>query len=304
MPSGKTLFTIIGLFVAIIALSTFSINSPTVVENWWNGIQFTTKSVPFIKHQGKETAFGGSYVSPNMLDNKGKFVSVPNYQSILSPRFSNTQYGAHIKYSTPNTQNMGVPVDPLTFGNMTKENFHSSSNLSSCGKGNNNVDDVPSSYTNGNRQQVHNSLDGAPVSGSDLPIGTMSSMDGNGNPEQHVVYNRLMVANTKSRLRGLGDPIRGDLAIVPCQSGWFSVSPNLSVDLNQGAMNVMAGAGGGGESYNKLMNLIMSASGGTKTALGGVDLANNLPQYKANMAGDYSSTLRAGMSDLQVTAFP
>jgi hypothetical protein len=39
-----------------------------------------------------------------------------------------------------------------------------------------------------------------------------------------VVYDRYIYANQKSRTHGLGDPIRGDLPIVPCGSGWFNMS--------------------------------------------------------------------------------
>jgi hypothetical protein len=144
------------------------------------------------------------------------------------------------------------------------------------------------------------------VSGSDLPVGTMSTMDGAGNLDQFIAFNRIMPANTKSssRLRAGGDPIRGDLAIVPCQSGWFSVYPDIARDVQEGAMNVLAGAGGGGESYNNLMNLIVSASGGSQTALGGVNLADSIPQYNANMATSMSSQLKSAMGDINVTAFP
>ena len=59
--------------------------------------------------------------------------------------------------------------------------------------------------------------------------------------EAVAVYDRLIFANQKSRLAGLGDPIRGDLPIAPINDGWFrpSVAPNI--DLRQGAIHVIAG---------------------------------------------------------------
>jgi hypothetical protein len=301
MSNKIILLSVIGIFIVIFAL--YKLRKP-VVENWWDGIQFSTKNMPYTIQDGQEVALPAHHLTTSLLG-KGQFVSVPNYKSVLPPRFSNTQYGAHIKYNMPDTKNQGVPCEPLTFGNMaseTKENYSCSGNEGlKCGA-EQPVDkyQVSPGYTSGNHQEVYDSLPKSEIT-SDLPIGTMSTLDGGDNPEQYIVYNRLMVANTKSRLRGLGDLIRGDLPIDHREHSdrqWFSVAPNISTDLHAGAMNVLAGAGGGGESYNKLMQLISHASGGTKTALGGVDLAD------PNLAGEHLVNLHPNTGDVQVTAFP
>jgi Family of unknown function (DUF5850) len=59
--------------------------------------------------------------------------------------------------------------------------------------------------------------------------------------EQVINYDRLIFANQKSRLNGRGDPIRGDLPIVPINDGWFRPSVNANIDLRQGAINIIAG---------------------------------------------------------------
>lgn len=64
-------------------------------------------------------------------------------------------------------------------------------------------------------------------------------------PEDSVVYDRLIFSNTKSRLRGDGDPLRGDLRIIPDSykkgtDRWFQVSVNPSVDLQQGAFGLQS----------------------------------------------------------------
>lgn len=334
MFGSKFLVTVIGIFLAIFAIYNLDFGKP-VVENWWGGTQFSTRAMPGARlPNGEEVAIGGNYLNPNTMGNN-KFVSTPAFQAVLSPRFSNVQYGANIKYNMPDRENMGVPCEPLTFGDMAKENYAPRAQApqapqvqenyscgsgqcgggapASCGKGGYGMGhrvaggyELPSGYTNGNYQDVYDSIPGKMVSGSDLPVGTMSTMDGAGNLDQFMAFNRIMVANTKSssRLRAGGDPIRGDLAIVPCQSGWFSVYPDIARDVQEGAMNVLAGAGGGGESYNNLMNLIVSASGGSQTALGGVNLADSIPQYNANMATSMSSQLKSAMGDINVTAFP
>ena len=101
--------------------------------------------------------------------------------------------------------------------------------------------------------------------------------------EPVVVYDRMIYANQKSRLAGLGDPIRGDLPIAPINDGWFrpSVAPNI--DLRQGAINVIAGACN--ETSNSLRDLQMDYSG--KTALSNENIGNE------TMVGD-----------VVITAFP
>lgn len=55
-----------------------------------------------------------------------------------------------------------------------------------------------------------------------------------------IVYDRLIFSNTRSRLRGDGDPIRGDLRIIPKVQ--VSINPvNPLIDLNKGAMEQLMG---------------------------------------------------------------
>lgn len=343
MPSGKILFTLITVSLVIMAIANMGMEKPAVVENWWGAGQFSTRYMPGMKDkQGNETAFSGNYFDPNAMMGSNKFVSVPSFQSVLSPRFSNVQYGANIRYNMPDRANLGSPCDPLSVGNNMKERYvppqqqmrqapPSRENYSACGSpcGSGQCDgnsppacgkgglgmghavsdgySVPAGYTNGNYQSVYDSLPSVGFNvGGDVPKGEISTVNELGETEQFMAFSRLMPANTKSssRLRSQGDVIRGDLAIVPCQSGWFSVYPDIARDVQEGAINVLAGAdaGVGSESYSKLMKLVTSA--GPSTTFGGVDLSEALPMYNANMAGDNLVTLKAGMSDINVTSFP
>lgn len=69
-----------------------------------------------------------------------------------------------------------------------------------------------------------------------------------GTETQPVVYDRLMFSNQRSRLRGQGDYIRGDLQITPDNykagyqhNNWFQVSVKPERDLNPGAMEHLGG---------------------------------------------------------------
>jgi len=342
MLSGKFLFTLVGIVLAMVAVCNADFNSQPIIENWGGNPAQTVTAMPIVvAGNGQATAFSGNYFDPGSLRGSGKFVSVPSYQAVLSPRFSNVQYGANIRYNMPDRENLAAPCNPLTFGDMAKENYSAprqqqaqqtrenfscgsgqcgSNDGVSCGKGGYGLGhkvaggyELPVGYTNGNYGDVYNGLtyDGKPApvvsqpctdnpTSASLPVGTMTTMDALGNPEQFVVMNRLMNTNLKSRKRSLGDPIRGDLAITPCQQGWFSVYPTINVDLNPGAMNVLGGHQVG-ESNSKLMELLMNASGGARTTFGGVDFSD---APRVNMTPQYGAALSAASTDVNVTAFP
>ena len=100
---------------------------------------------------------------------------------------------------------------------------------------------------------------------------------------QILNYDRLIFANQKSRLYGRGDPIRGDLPIVPINDGWFRPSVQANIDLRQGAMNVIGGSDN--STANALRALQAEWSG--KTALAQKDIS-----------------LGSAQGDIIVTAFP
>ena len=59
-----------------------------------------------------------------------------------------------------------------------------------------------------------------------------------------VIYDRMIFANKKHRTYAQSDFIRGDLAITPCNTGWFQVPADPATQLNAGAMQMMGGAFG------------------------------------------------------------
>ena len=238
--------------------------------------------------------------------NKGDLYSIPGtYQSILNPRFSNTDYGANIRYNMPSYENQAVPCEPLTFGKIAQRHFPSKesycgggpqnmsfntmanlpvegyasnyastgppapphkkphgpvpagccrgSGVPTCNKGGGTPPALqhfgapltPAGYAVGNfnaeTEKAYKAAEYPDVS-SMLPVGDMTTLNALGQSDQPIIYDRYMFANRNSRLKGRGDPIRGDLAVVPCATGWFRPSVQPNIDLQQSALNVMGGS--------------------------------------------------------------
>ena len=156
----------------------------------------------------------------------------------------------------------------------------------------------PSSYTNGNYSQVM--LAGmAPDLVSDSAVNaepTASYLTLDGEMKQPIVYDRYMYANRNSRLRAMGDPIRGDLPIVPASGNWFTPSVHPNIDLQAGAINVLSGVGN--ETNQQLAQLIYASSGGADTAIGGVSMNG------FNMSNQMPGFTGAGRGDVIITSFP
>jgi hypothetical protein len=346
MLGGKFIFTLIGLLMAIFAICKLDFG-PKTIEGW-GGLQLGRKAMPVAKFpNGQTTAVGGNFFAPNFSTGyteenpnygSGKFVTVPHFQSILSPRMSGgVDYGAYIRYNKPDYQNLAVPCNPLTFGDMANENYvprkqentQSRENYGnsyscgsgggcggsslSCGKGGINKwngevaggyelaegPGVLSADPGSNKNELWAQLrreSNEPDTVNELPVGTMTTMDASGDFVQPVVFDRLMYAPLrKSRLSAQGDYIRGDLPIVACQGGWFSVAPNINVDLQAGAMGVLGGA----NALDKdLTNLIVQASGGSQSTMAGIDLSD------VNQSTQMELGLGSGFTDVMTTSFP
>jgi hypothetical protein len=376
MFSGKFLYTVLAILVAVFALCKTEFAQP-IVENFLN-YHLDVTAVPVVRDLKtcKTTALGGNFVDKQALMGSGQFFKTANMQALLTPRFSNTNLGANIRYNLPDRKNLGTPCDPLTFGDMAKEGYNpkpvqrsenaartpgfrrenfelrenygcgtgqcgEDAGVPSCGKGGyglgHNVGgayELPTGYKNGNYGDVYNTLtldgqsapvvsrpcdsSGCEVSRASLPIGTMSTADGgDGDGEdgpQFVIENRLVYAsNPKSRLAAQGDPLRGDIPIIPEQTGKFDVFPTINVDLRAGALSVM---GGGSENNAQTMALLMQATGNAKSTFAGVDFSEAGNKFQLanqlNMATQMRGKLGAMNSDalydveptINYTSFP
>lgn len=311
---------VVGTIAAIYFLSTN--------EGFWNIPSRTWKVEKVLKVPG---------------ENGPDFIQTPGFQSILSPRFSNVNYGPYLRTQLPDYKMMGVPADPLggdfggsfyardsgpqqyKIGNCNAtivEGFSASqqpNNYKSMNVPGTNLEFEaerlyndplnPSGYANGNYKQVLQSIVN-PDTISDNQYGTDngdvgSYLTADGELKQPLIYDRFLYANRHSRLRAQGDYFRGDLPIVPNSGNWFVPSVHPNVDLNAGAMNVMAGINN--ETNHQLASLIYNSSGGGDTCIGGVDLEPVGQQSafsRMNMGNrNYETTMSAG-GDVVVTSFP
>jgi len=267
MFNAKFACTMIAMIISIFAIANFD-NTVVSSEGFVNAPR-TTKVIRTVADSRAAAA-------------KGQFYAVPGtYQSALAPRAYGGQYGAYINYKMPEQKNLAVPSDPLAMGQMA-ESYCGSCTSGSCGT----------------KKMMKESFeapaqDEYPSVTNMIPVGDMTTVNADGETMQPVVYDRLIYANRNSRLRSQGDMIRGDLAIAPQQTGWFQVSATPNVDLQQGAMNVLAGPQN--ETTQALTALINQSSGGVDKTIAGVDIA---------MTPMYAASLSAGQNDIQVTAFP
>jgi hypothetical protein len=292
MFDGKFIVTLIALIISIVAICRFDNNTTDlyIKEDFLGNLP---------SMQAKPTA-----VVKNRAT--GQFFSVPGtFQGALNPRFSNTQYGANILYNLPSNKNMAAPINPLGYGDMAQENYvqklapqNRENYVASCGKGGigsaNQYRSAPvmqADYADGNYNQLlyNDVLEGLQPLSDQFAIGNMEMIGMDGNTEQPIVYDRLMFANRNSRLRSQGDFIRGDLPIVPCNTGWFQVAANPVLDLQQGAMFVL---GGIDNSPTQQLAAMFNDSNGSTTMAG------------INMSSQQLSSIGAGMNDITVTAFP
>ena len=314
MLDSKFFFTLVGLVVAVFAICNTNM-SPAVSEGFWNGPSRTVKVMREVHPQG--STCGGYALQNNyqaMLGND-KFYSQPNFQGLLSPRMSGgIDYGANIRYNLPSYKNQGVPCDALGMADMakegyknTRENFCSKGRCGggcgapSCGKGGVSLGGQVSmnaphhistdpDYAAAMNKIYDSDHTTHAISDGLLAVGDMTTINAAGQVDMPHVYDRYIYANRQSRLRSQGDPIRGDLPIVPCSTGWFNVAVNPNIDLHQGAMNVLGGPDNG--TARAVGELQYATSGGYQTTSGGV-----------NMANQFATTLGAGMADVHVQAF-
>ena len=227
-------------------------------ENFWGLPGRTVK-------RDREYKVENTYASP-------MFSVPPTYQGMLSPRFSNVDYGANILYNIPAREHLASPEYPLTFQGDVKEGY-----ASAGADKMNNLQAV--------KTFAANAQNGFFAVGKPEEVeGAVNAMNaGSTMPSQILNYDRLIFANQRSRLYGRGDPIRGDLPIVPVNDGWFRPSVQANIDLRQGAINVIAGAEN--NTANALRALQAEWSG--KTALAQKEIS-----------------LGAAQGDVIVTAFP
>ena len=206
------------------------------------------------------------------------------YQADLSPRFNSAGLNSYVKYNLPEQQNLAsYPNDPLTVKHRPRENYQPMDLVNMVEKPQVR-EGFQSDQTASGKQyaQMTNKLaeQGAEVV-SKLPVQPMTSNTVGGTDKEPIYYNadRYIFALQKSRLYGLADYIRGDLPVIPClpnsnpnSNTWFRPSAQPRVDLNPGAIGIIAGVNNVGQ--QQTVELMARAAGGSPSVLNGV---NSMP---------------------------
>jgi len=210
-------------------------------------------------------------------------------QSPLSPRFSNTGFGANITYNLPEIQHLAVePNNPLQLSPLQYANVIDKKGIieSSSMNVRENFKDPSVEYKELQRSQRESGEDNSAA----LPVQSMSTATASGS-NVPLVMDRFIVAGMKSRLYGQGDFIRGDLGITPVLPNadpnsctWFRPSVNPALDLNQGSLSVIAGAFN--EQGRSLAQLQLQANSGSLNTFQGTAWASppNTSSYAAMAA--------------------
>jgi hypothetical protein len=195
----------------------------------------------------------------------------------------------------PLHQPMSVPMSRPGYQTMAQQDDHAAGvgqNVNVANYANGNYHEVAQSFKNA---YSHGSLE----PGSMLEVDQITQLSADGELTNPVVYDRYIFSNRTSRLRSQGDPIRGDIPVIPLQSDWFRPNVHPNVDLQAGAMNVLGGYDN--ETAKATANLIYMSSGKADTTIGGLDLS------KVNMANQTFSSLSNGYGDngdVVVQSFP
>jgi len=173
----------------------------------------------------------------------------PGYQHPVPSRggIGQQALGAQIQYNLPPMQYLAGPEGPTYTESYANYNPMSAAGVPSCasqGKLVENYDDPEKFEAISQSAPVFERAQALGAMGVVKSANQLAQQDlkENGQPVSVVVYDRLMYSNTKSRLYGEGDPIRGDIGcIVPVRDGWFrpSVVPNR--DLRPGALSILGG---------------------------------------------------------------
>jgi hypothetical protein len=116
-----------------------------------------------------------------------------------------------------------------------------------------------------------------------LPIGNMKSSNIGDECENTITMNRFMFTTQRRGLQyGQGDPIRGDLPIVPGEHSWFKPSSNPTRDLRTGALDILGGFSESATNLATLKTKYQPVVWGSDAGFGGENITNNASNSNAN----------------------
>lgn len=311
--TGKQLVGTIILFSFLMACAHSVISGKSLIECF---IMYPLRLKVDVVNPSTKTSVPGN----NQTAFSPPVVTVPGTaQSPLTPRFSSTGYGANITYNLPEMKNLALePTNPLQLTPLQyakivetgaiketptlREGFETTTTRGPrTTRPPKKKGDSSAQYNALQRSQQEFGEDNSAA----LPVQSLTSSSGG--EEVPMVMDRFIVATMKSRLYGKGDPIRGDLAIVPVlpnadpnSNTWFRPSVNPALDLNQGSLSVIAGAFN--DQGRALAQLQMQANAGTFNTFQGTSWAS--PPGTSSFAALAANTAMAVQKKLVSTDGP
>lgn len=251
MIDNKIIITLVGLLTAVMAICKLNIGNPT--EQYVPGNLKSTsvstrsdKNIATQRMKNKEVRTGKSFCNNNI-----KYYSAPEYNGKSGGSTATMMTHKSAKKYANEVESFCEPQ-----ATTSPKSSYDSKNFSGP--------IVTGEYAN--------TTFGPNSEPQQLPVGNMSDplLELDPTSGEIITYTRQIYANGSGRNRDQGDPIRGDLPIIPRQGDWFVPSANPQLDLRRGGANVLFGAS---ESGNKLNDLIITSSGGTDTTVGGTNVA-------------------------------
>jgi hypothetical protein len=311
---------VIGSLAIAVAAFTIGMSDAPILEHY--GAQMQTRAVPTMAASLNAARSGQmSSASPSVLSGISQHRTPrenftqrsaipaaigtgPRMQPMIATRFYSGSLPASITYKPPSLENMAYnPNTPFTASRNTAQTALGYGAKRSVPPGMHVMPD--GSLMAGNTHEGFDMSGSAPIgldgsmivnsanpsllapvlSGTAMGItGSQLAADAGENP---VIFDRFITANLNSRLRSQGDKIRGDLAIAPCNSGWFQVSANPALDLEPGALAVLGGTFN--EQGQAVASLVNMASGGVRTAISGVDMTTSINTCLAGAGNDVTA---------------
>ena len=232
--------------------------NPILNTSFYNQNEIKNSYAQYKKDNLQQENFCSSCDSSENEKGSGFYTVPGNYQPYLSPRMNSAGLNSYVKYQLPDEKyQANKPNDPFTVAEYfdkpnVKENYQNTQNKI---------------------------IDSTKVEGNGLPetrdMKNVGATGGQSKDGFYVNTERLVFSTAKNRLRGQGDPIRGDLPVIPCNpeanpnsNVWFRPSANPQSMLNSGAMNVLGGTGN--TTAMQLAQLMSNSNGGQNTTYGGL----------------------------------
>lgn len=240
---NKFMIALIGIVMAALFVCK---QNPAIVEGYLN-FPLTVKRV-----QGNVGAKSQAYCQQQSLKPKENYIgnglgtsAVAKTLLFTQPTYKEKFIPPRFQTGLPGTMKLRLQEDQLAvpYSSTSVEGFKGSERY--CSPDGNGVPvgggpSVQSDYTAGN--YAHELIGGDAEEGYEEDGEDDETNEGQ-KAEDVVNMNRFMFTTARRGIGyGQGDPIRGDLPIVPCGPAWFRPSSDPSRDLRQGALAVMGGS--------------------------------------------------------------